>query len=147
MTWLRIAFALLMLAAGGLKLADIRGFYEVVEAYRLLPELVVPFAAWGIVLAEVALGFWLASGRATRAAANALIAIHLVYLAWISVAAVRGLSIENCGCFGVYWPRPLTWQTFLEDAVLLALAILLRRFAIDRRTSVPASQRAPLAPL
>ena len=99
----------------------------------------MPFAAWGIALAEVALGLWLAGGRAMRSAASGLIAIHLAYLAWLSVAALRGLAIENCGCFGVFWPRPLTWQTFVEDAVLLALALLLR-FLNDPRTSVPASR-------
>lgn len=41
------------------------------------------------------------------------------------LALHRGLQIANCGCFGVYWARPLTAVTLVEDALLLALACLM----------------------
>ena len=126
MKWLRWAFVLLLLAAGAGKLADTRGFYEIVEAYRVLPESIVPVAAWGLALGELALAAWLASGRARTTAASVLILLHVGYLFWISAAAVRGLEIANCGCFGVYWARPLTALTFVEDAILIAAAVALR---------------------
>jgi uncharacterized membrane protein YphA (DoxX/SURF4 family) len=129
MNILRWAFVTLLVAAGGFKLADMRGFYEIVEAYRALPEAMVPIASWALALGEIALALWLASGRGLRAAATLLIALHVVYFAWISVAAARGLDITNCGCFGVYWPRPLTWLTFVEDVVLIALASALKIWA------------------
>lgn len=52
-----------------------------------------------------------------------LLALHSAYLLWLSAALVRGLEIHNCGCFGVYWARPLGVQTLVEDAVLLLMAI------------------------
>ena len=128
MKWLRWAFALLLFTAGAGKLADLRGFYEIVAAYRALPEWIVPVAACGLALGELALAAWLASGRARPTAASVLILLHVGYLFWISAAAIRGLEIANCGCFGVYWPRPLTALTFVEDAVLIALAVVLRVF-------------------
>jgi uncharacterized membrane protein YphA (DoxX/SURF4 family) len=140
MKWLRWAFALLLTIAGATKLADMRGFYAVVEAYRVLPEVMVPIAAWVLAIGELALAAWLLSARAPRAAASALVVLHVVYFGWISVAALRGLEIANCGCFGVYWPRPLTALTFVEDAVLIALASALR---IWGQSSPPAQRALP----
>ena len=128
---LRLFFALLMLAAAAGKLANMAGFFGVVAAYRALPFWLVPSAAWAMALTELALGTWLLTARAQGAAALALIGIHLVYLLWLVAALLRGVPIENCGCFGVYLGRPLTPHTLLEDLTLLGLAtglwLLVRR--------------------
>jgi hypothetical protein len=45
----------------------------------------------------------------------------------VSISLLRGLEIENCGCFGVFWPRRLGIQTFVEDSVMLGLSMLVLR--------------------
>jgi len=124
-TLLRLAFALLMITTGVAKLVDMVGFYEVVANYQSLPTLLVPPAAWALTLLELGLGLWLLGNRYIFAAAGVVVALHLLYLGWLAVALARGLELANCGCFGVFWARPLTGQTLIEDSVLLLLALAL----------------------
>ena len=119
--FLRLTFAALLLATGLAKLLDLPGFAAVVVTYRALPDaLVTPAAA-------------LLTGRRMPEAALATVALHLGYLAWLAVALARGLNIPNCGCFGVYLPRPLTAGSLAEDGVITALALALYLAARPRR--------------
>jgi Methylamine utilisation protein MauE len=128
-------FFVLLLAASSIgKLADMLGFYALIKSYALLPEAVIPISAWTLAIFESALAIWLAIGKRVEVAAVSVIALHFVYLIWLAIALVRGLNIPNCGCFGIYWVRPLTWFTLLEDLILLALAIVLWR-SVKRKRS------------
>jgi uncharacterized membrane protein YphA (DoxX/SURF4 family) len=121
-------FFVLLLAASSIgKLADMQGFYAVIKSYALLPEAVVPISAWALAIFELVLAIWLAIGKRINVAALIVIALHFVYLIWLAIALARGLDIPNCGCFGVFWARPLTWFTPVEDFILLALAIVMWR--------------------
>jgi hypothetical protein len=133
---LRLAFAALLLVTGVAKLVDLPGFVAVVGTYRALPEALLAPAAALLTAAELALGAWLLSGRRLAEAALATALLHLGYFAWLAVAHARGLDIPNCGCFGVFWARPLTAWTFVEDGTLLALALAL--LALARRRTAPA---------
>jgi hypothetical protein len=134
---IRWFFVALLAVSGIAKLADMPGFYDIVKTYDLLPAATVPVAAHALALFELGLAAWLASEDAARKsaryAAAAVIALHAVYLGWLLVALARGLHIANCGCFGVYWRRPLNWFTPLEDLILLILAILLWRSCAPRK--------------
>jgi Methylamine utilisation protein MauE len=135
---LRWAFVLLLAVSAITKLDDLPGFAVVVASYRLLPIALIPSAAMLLALAELSLAIALVAGpmfamrlNASRAwllvPASALVALHLVYLVWLTIAYLRGLAIPNCGCFGVYWPRPLTLSSLLEDGILVLLAVWLWR--------------------
>ena len=63
---------------------------------------------------------------------------------WVAVALIRtarfdldagrlarGLTLANCGCFGVFLARPLSWESPLEDLVALALCGFLWWLAPD----------------
>jgi uncharacterized membrane protein YphA (DoxX/SURF4 family) len=122
-TLARYFFALLLAASSVAKLADMGGFADVVVTYDVLLAAFVPAAAWALVVFELALAIWLLIGINLRSAAWMLVALHLVYLVWLSVALFRGITIPNCGCFGIYFPRPLSAFTLVEDLLLLGLAI------------------------
>lgn len=124
---LRVLFGLLLAITGLAKLADMPGFIDVVAAYQTLPTFLLPFSAWTLALAEVALALWLVSGWRLGSAAVAVVALHLMYLGWLTQALWRGLDIRNCGCFGVYLARPLQPSTLVEDMVLLVLASMMLR--------------------
>ena len=124
---IRCLFVLLLAASAIGKLADMPGFYAVIKSFALLPEPVIPISAWALAIFEFILAIWLVIGKRIDVAALVVIALHVVYLAWLMIALARGLNIPNCGCFGVFWPRPLTWFTPVEDFVLLGLAILMWR--------------------
>ena len=70
-----------------------------VRAYRLLPSSLVTIVGWGLPFAEIALGVLLLAGIATRLVAVASAVLLLVFIAAVTSAAARGLSID-CGCFG-----------------------------------------------
>lgn len=120
---LRGLFALLMLSTSVTKLLDMPGFYVIVDSYQVLPAVLIAPSAWALVITELLLFVWLLWGRQLRWVGLALIAMHTIYLVWISVALMRGLELDNCGCFGVYFARPLRWHTPLEDVVLIAMAV------------------------
>ncbi len=120
----RLFFLALMLASAVGKLFDMPGFYQVVASYELLPDgLVVP-AAWALTLTELAVGLGLMVPFLWVRVASALPLLHLFYLMGLASAYMRGLALQNCGCFGVYWPRPLTEYSLLEDLILLAWAVV-----------------------
>lgn len=122
---LHVFFALLMLASAGGKLLDMPGFYRIVDTYQMMPAAIIPLSAWILTLFELGLGFALLEKKMAATASLALVPLHLFYLAGLSQALLRGLNLPNCGCFGVYWGRPLTVYTLVEDIVLLVLAAAL----------------------
>jgi hypothetical protein len=121
---LRILFAVLLTVSGVAKLLDMAGFYEIVRSYQSLPDVVVPPAAWLLAVGEIVVAAWLLARYRPRAAAIIVTLLHLMYLVWLLGALLRGLELSNCGCFGVFWARPLTWYSPLEDLALVGLAIL-----------------------
>lgn len=120
---LRGFFAVLLLITAVTKLADFSGFVQIVASFDVLPAPLLVPAAWMLTLLELGLGLWLLSGWLLCGASIGLLALHSAYLLWLSAALLRGMEIQNCGCFGVYWARPLGIQTLVEEAVLLLLAV------------------------
>jgi len=120
---LRFFFAILLAVTGIAKLIDMAGFSEIVRSYQSLPDMFVPPAAWLLAVGELALAGWLLARYQTRLAAIAVVLLHLMYLGWLVMALVRGLQLGNCGCFGVFLARPLTWFSPLEDLALVLLAV------------------------
>jgi Methylamine utilisation protein MauE len=121
--WVRYFFVLLLSMSACGKLANMDGFFDVVATYDVFPIILIPWVAWSLALLELALAIWLLTAKQIKIAATCLIALHFVYLIWLLAALLRGLHIPNCGCFGVYFPRPLTVFTLLEDLALLGLSV------------------------
>ena len=115
---------LVLVATGTGKALDIPGFVGVLAAYDLLPDWGNVMLAFCLPIVELAVGAALLSGFCLPLAAWGAAGLHAVLLVSVSVSLRRGLKIANCGCFGVFWPRPLGIQTFVEDAVMLGLSLL-----------------------
>jgi uncharacterized membrane protein YphA (DoxX/SURF4 family) len=137
----RLGLAAVWLVSGGLKAADPDQTYVAVRAYDVLPtagvELVSALLPW----LELALGALLLVGVGTRLVAVFSAALLLVFVAGVTQAWVRGLSID-CGCFGgggAVEPGETTYvQELLRDAGFLLMAgWLIARprtvFALDDR--------------
>ena len=118
---LAVLIGLLLLSTGVSKALELPGFIGIVGTYRVLPPLLHAPAAVALVVVELGPGSWLLSGWGLRAAGLCGVALHGAYLAWAAAALARGLEIANCGCFGVFWPRPLGLGTLAEDAALIVL--------------------------
>jgi uncharacterized membrane protein YphA (DoxX/SURF4 family) len=131
------------LVAGGLKVIDPQSSVAAVRAYRLLPSSLVTIVGWGLPFAEIALGVLLLAGVATRLVAVGSAVLLLVFIAAVTSAAARGLSID-CGCFGGggdVAPGQTAYGTeIVRDVGLLLLAAWLvwqprSRLTLDRFSS------------
>jgi len=114
----------LLLAAIG-KLLDNRYFSEVLAQWRLLPSWsLLPF---GVVLSllELALALWLFSGWRLAQAALLSVLFHLGYTSGTAITLLRGISLPDCGCFGILFAHPLDWPMAAEDAITALLSVVL----------------------
>jgi len=121
---LRTFFCVLMTTTAIGKLLDNRGFAEVIATYQFgIPEPVLLPLALSVSLFELGLGLAILARLKLRGMAQLVVAVHAGYLALAAITNLRGLHLTNCGCFGVFLARPMTWMTVVEDAILLALAL------------------------
>ncbi len=129
---LRASIGTILLATAAGKLLDVPGFARVLGTYEVFPEGLLFPLALAVPIVELALALWLFSGRALAGAAFCSTAMHAAYVAWSWAALARGLRLRNCGCFGVFLARPLTWATVVEDLVLSAASLALLALAWRR---------------
>jgi hypothetical protein len=121
-----LIFAPLLLAMALGQLASLDEFEESLAGYRVFGG-----ATWAVAVAlpaaEIlsALGLLLRRRISPGLARAAAVGGLLVALFWTVLAVqafARGLSLENCGCFGAYLVQELRWWILLEDAEFLILA-------------------------
>jgi hypothetical protein len=132
--FLRIILGLVLTAAAIAKLLNMPGFVTVLHSYGIFPAGLHWPAAIAITISELLIGSWLLWGRQLRIAAFSSLALHILYASFTGVMLLRNIPIINCGCFGSYFARPLSWTTVVENLVFAVLSFLLARLA---RTAVP----------
>ncbi len=120
---LRIVLGALITGAGVGKLLDVRGFVSVIKTYQLhLPLWLMWVIAVTVILFELILGLWIIFGNHLKTPAILSIAMHSGYFILLITSLIRGLQLQNCGCFGVFLARPLTWYSPLEDIALIIMS-------------------------
>jgi uncharacterized membrane protein YphA (DoxX/SURF4 family) len=134
----RVALGLVLISAGGLKVADPNEAITAVTAYQILPDGLATLVGYGLPFFEIMLGLFLVIGLATRASAATAGVLMVVFIAAVSSAWARGLSID-CGCFGGggATENPAYLPEILRDLLFLGLACWLVIFpasllAVDR---------------
>jgi hypothetical protein len=130
--FLRFTIGLVLLTTAAGKLLDVSGFSRVLGTYRAFPDWLLAPLAWAIPAAELVLAVWLFSGHRLAGAAACALVLHFVYAAWSAVSILRGLKLDNCGCFGAFLPRALNWGTAAEDGLMVALSAALLGLARRR---------------
>jgi uncharacterized membrane protein YphA (DoxX/SURF4 family) len=140
-TLARLGLAAVWLISGGLKAVDLDQTYVAVRAYDVLPTAAVEVVSVVLPFLELALGLLLLVGVGTRAVAVLSAVLLLVFVAGVSQAWARGLSID-CGCFGgggAVEPGNTAYvQELLRDTGFLVLAAWLivrprTLFSLDSR--------------
>ncbi len=119
----RLFVGLVLLATGSGKMLDMAGFVGVVDAYQLTPHWISVGLAYTLPFIEFFTGVSLIINARPRYAAWLATLLHGLMLAAVSITLQRGIQIENCGCFGVFFARPLTPQTLFEDMFMLLMSI------------------------
>lgn len=98
-TLARVGLAAVFLISGYLKASDLDQTYVAVNAYQVLPKPAVEVVATVLPWFELALGVLVLIGVGTRIVAVISVLLLLTFMAGVTQAWVRGLSID-CGCFG-----------------------------------------------
>jgi uncharacterized membrane protein YphA (DoxX/SURF4 family) len=98
-TLARLGLAAVWLVSGTLKAIDLDQTVVAVRAYDVLPRGAVDVVAAVLPFLEIALGLLLLFGIGTRLVAVVSGVLLLTFMAGVTQAWARGLSID-CGCFG-----------------------------------------------
>lgn len=95
----RLSMAGILIAAAIPKMLDADESVRAVRAYRLLPEVVVPFVGTALPYLELVLAVVLIAGVFTRLASIVWLVMMAAFVFGVAWAWVKGYSID-CGCFG-----------------------------------------------
>jgi uncharacterized membrane protein YphA (DoxX/SURF4 family) len=143
----RAALAVAFIAAGALKLADVRAFALTIKAFAILPTDVVSPVAVALPVLEIAGGLLL---LCDAPGGLAVIGGLLLLFIGVVVNAIRqGLNID-CGCYGPEDPEGQVyhglWPTLRRDLAMLAsvayCAAWRRLRGGGRKTSNPGKEHA-----
>ena len=115
---------MLLIAALG-KMADNRHFAEILAQWNLFPDWSLLTIGVLAILSELILSVWLFSGIYLAYAALATAAFHFVYTGLTIAALSKGVRLEDCGCFGIFFKHPLDWVMAGQDFGFALLALFL----------------------
>ena len=118
----RYGFAVMFLVTGIAKLSSGEVFIESIRGYGLVPVAAVDVVAAVVIVSELGLGIWLASGHARREALWTAAAGLLGFGAIVAVAAWRGAA-GDCGCFSGVAESSIGLGAIVRNAALAAVAI------------------------
>jgi hypothetical protein len=126
-TWCcRLLIGGVLLASALGKSLDMPGFVDVLVTYRLFPEWLLWSLAIGITGIEWVLAVWILVGWQLSTGALIALSLNGLYAIGLVVTLFRGIDLQNCGCYGVFFPQPLRWYSPLEDLALVGICSLLR---------------------
>ncbi|MFC8449716.1 MauE/DoxX family redox-associated membrane protein [Kitasatospora sp. NPDC057223] len=121
----RLGLAVVWGWAGLAKVSDPAAAAQAVRAYEILPESLVKPVGYALPFLELALAVLLVIGLGVRIVAVVSAVLLLAFIAGISSAWARGISID-CGCFGgggaVDASQTEYLQEILRDTGFLVLA-------------------------
>ena len=120
---IRYFLALLLLAAGLHKCADIDRALSVITAYRVVPARFARPLMWLVIVFESMIGTALLFPRAAAAGALAAAGLLMLYFAVLSRALLGRQSID-CGCSLTKHSTRLSVPVLIRNAVLVALAMI-----------------------
>ncbi|MFI7140862.1 MauE/DoxX family redox-associated membrane protein [Streptomyces massasporeus] len=136
---LRLVLGALCAAMAAGQLASFDAMPGILGAYRLVDGRAATGLAVVLIAGELVCGAWfLARPRSTAIAPVwVFTGVSLIWSTLAVQAFARGLTVDNCGCFGVYLSQRLSWFVLAQDALLLLYAALLLRGARSARPAIP----------
>lgn len=125
--FVRLVLGFFFIYASVEKIAFPEVFARSIEAYQLMPIVVINIIAIVLPWLELFCGLFLISGLLVRASVFIINCLLLVFITVIITAIFRGLEID-CGCFGSANPAPVSWLRVAEDVGLFILGLILYFF-------------------
>lgn len=126
---LRIILGLVFVISGGEKLiGPYQNFLYVVQSYALFPEglAFLEAGAAGIVpWVEFLTGVFLVLGLWLKKTLYVFFSLLVCFIVIVGQAMIRGLGVEECGCFGGLFSLPLWGVLFFDSSLLILTAVCL----------------------
>jgi hypothetical protein len=120
----RVFVGLVLVSTGIGKGLDMLGFVAILDGYQLQPHWASVFLAYTLPFIEFGIGISLLMAFRRVTTAWLAVGFHILMLSVVVITLMRGIELENCGCFGVFLARPLTPITAIEDVVMLVMSLL-----------------------
>jgi uncharacterized membrane protein YphA (DoxX/SURF4 family) len=132
----RASAAAIWIVAGAAKIPQLGEFADIVQRYRILPEVLARPFAFALPFFEIGIGLYLLLGLFVRGTAIAGTVLFAAFLAVQIRTMALGISLD-CGCFGAIAGTRVGPLTILRDLCLgiptyLMLALPARRLSLDR---------------
>ena len=125
-----------LVSAFGKLLVSYQNFLYVIQAYQLLPS-------WGEVLTaqvfpwiELLVGVFVFLGLWTSWALRGAVVLFGIFVVVVGQALLRGLPLENCGCFGEWIHLKPQTVIIMDSLSLLVTFILLRNLSHVKKFSM-----------
>ena len=106
---LRFFIASVLLLTGIGKLLDVPGFIKVIDTYKIIPAFLQPVVAISMVLVELKISENLFRNINIKITALVVTALHICFTLLASLTILRGIEVQNYGCFGIFEARPFTF--------------------------------------
>lgn len=115
----RVIIASIFILSGFSKLGNPIEYFEVViSLYKMSPENLIPFVAYVVPSIEIIFGSFLLLGYSVSMSAAVLASLSALFQLVLAQALLRGLRINECGCFGGGYVHLSLYQSFMLDTVL-----------------------------
>ena len=135
----RILIGLVFLIAGLEKLlSPYQNFLYVIQAYQVLPAAGENLTARVFPWVELFAGLFTVLGLWTPWSLKANLVLNSIFITVVGQALLRGLDIDQCGCFGSLAHISLQQVLVLDSVLLLSIVYLLchlskaNQFSLDR---------------
>ncbi|MBT2478482.1 MauE/DoxX family redox-associated membrane protein [Streptomyces sp. ISL-94] len=126
---LRIVLGAVYTAMAIGQLASFGHMPAILSAYGLVAGVAATALAAALIFGELVCGIWFLARPRSKLLAPVWVytAVSVVWAVLAVQAYARGLTVANCGCFGIYLTQRLSWFVLFQDALTLLYAGLLLR--------------------
>ena len=123
---IRILIGCLFVVSGFEKLiGHYQNFLYVVQSYEFLPTLMEGAVARVLPWIEFFLGVFLITGLWLKWTLRSTLILFLMFILIVGQALLRGLPIDECGCFGSLISLPLAGVMIFDCAMFLMTGLLI----------------------
>ena len=132
---LRVAFGLIFLFSGGMKIIDLARFSESLTAMQIVPARFVSSVSVAVAVVEVIIGVAIVLGFRTTIMSAVAAGVLALFTGVIAEKVIEGAQV-SCGCFGSLSSEKISQMTVLRNLILLLWgAMLFAYYCTTQRSS------------
>lgn len=128
--------SIFLISSLGKLLSPYQNFLYAIQAYQLLPSWIEVLVAQIFPWIELLVGSFVLLGMWTSWALRGALILFGIFVVVLGQALIRGLPLEDCGCFGGWIHLKPQTIIIMDSASLLLTSLLLRNLSKTRKLSL-----------